>query len=276
MNKIAILYICTGNYNVFWKDFYLSCEKYFLNDLDENGNKKFEKEYFIWTDSEYIKKDYAEYKNIKINHIDNRPWPENTLFRFEIFLTEKENIEKCDCVFYINANALFLKDIKESDVLPNNNQKIIAVSDLQIPTRDTKGERTYCRNKQSFSYIPKGSGDFYFNGRFQGGFSKDYMIAASCISKLTRDDWNNKVIATWHDESHWNRYLIYKDDIKILPYTYLTAEEHFNKLNESYKKEIKIMYRDKSKYFNDSIFKFGLFWFIKYKIKQFIKKILNK
>jgi len=54
MKKIGILYICTGKYDIFWKDFYLSCEKYLLNDIDENGNKKFEKHYFVWTDAEGI------------------------------------------------------------------------------------------------------------------------------------------------------------------------------------------------------------------------------
>lgn len=29
MNKVAVLYICTGKYDVFWKDFYISYEKYF-------------------------------------------------------------------------------------------------------------------------------------------------------------------------------------------------------------------------------------------------------
>ena len=30
MCKLGILYICTGKYDIFWEDFYKSCEKYFL------------------------------------------------------------------------------------------------------------------------------------------------------------------------------------------------------------------------------------------------------
>ena len=44
--QIAILYICTGKYVVFWKDFYQSFEKKFL--------KKSEVEYFVFTDAAYI------------------------------------------------------------------------------------------------------------------------------------------------------------------------------------------------------------------------------
>ena len=44
--KIAILYICTGKYNIFWKDFYTSCEKNFIPNS--------EKHYFVFTDAENI------------------------------------------------------------------------------------------------------------------------------------------------------------------------------------------------------------------------------
>ncbi|MES2416414.1 MAG: glycosyl transferase, partial [Patescibacteria group bacterium] len=44
--KIGILYICTGNYTIFWKEFYLSIEKNFINDI--------EKHYFVFTDNDQI------------------------------------------------------------------------------------------------------------------------------------------------------------------------------------------------------------------------------
>ena len=55
MLKIAILYICTGKYDVFWKEFYRSCEQYFL----PNSNKN----YFVFTDSKEL---YDEKNNDKI------------------------------------------------------------------------------------------------------------------------------------------------------------------------------------------------------------------
>ena len=41
--KILFLYVCIGKYVVFWKDFFLSVEKYVLTDC--------EKHYFVFTDS---------------------------------------------------------------------------------------------------------------------------------------------------------------------------------------------------------------------------------
>ena len=46
--KIGILYICTGVYDFFWKSFYLSAERYFLQEYSWN------REYFVFTDSRNI------------------------------------------------------------------------------------------------------------------------------------------------------------------------------------------------------------------------------
>ena len=41
--KVAILYICTGKYNQFFKGFFESCEKYLLKDIAQL-------EYYVFTD----------------------------------------------------------------------------------------------------------------------------------------------------------------------------------------------------------------------------------
>lgn len=40
--KVAILYICTGKYNQFFKGFFESCEKYLLKDIAQL-------EYYVFT-----------------------------------------------------------------------------------------------------------------------------------------------------------------------------------------------------------------------------------
>lgn len=47
MNKsIGILYICTGPYILFWKDFYESFEEKFL--------PSYQKKYFVFTDADTV------------------------------------------------------------------------------------------------------------------------------------------------------------------------------------------------------------------------------
>ena len=84
---IAILYICTGKYSVFWKEFYRSMEKYFLRNS--------EVEYFVFTDADKL---YDEEKNARIHRIrqENLGWPGNTLFRFRMFVSIKEKLERSE------------------------------------------------------------------------------------------------------------------------------------------------------------------------------------
>jgi hypothetical protein len=76
MNKIGILYICTGKYNILWKDFYLSAEQYLLRNSEVH--------YFVFTDADDI---FDEDHNPRIHKIyqKNLGWPDNTLKRFHIF-----------------------------------------------------------------------------------------------------------------------------------------------------------------------------------------------
>ena len=99
--QIAILYICTGRYVAFWEDFYKSFEKYFL--------KKSKVEYFIFTDSLQITEE--ENNNIHRIYQENLGWPGNTLFRFRIFNSIKEELAPFDFVCFFNANMVCMQEI---------------------------------------------------------------------------------------------------------------------------------------------------------------------
>lgn len=71
----------------FWKDFYLSAERYFMQD------QSFIIEYYVFTDSPQL---YDEENNEHIHRIKqkNLGWPDNTLKRFHTFLRIKEQLER--------------------------------------------------------------------------------------------------------------------------------------------------------------------------------------
>ena len=93
--KVAILYIMTNRYTIFWDDFYQSAETYFL--------PKHEKHYFVFTDDEKFSlprnatKIKAKYKN----------FPEVTLKRYERFLEIENQLKNYDYIYFFNANTLF-------------------------------------------------------------------------------------------------------------------------------------------------------------------------
>jgi len=212
--KIGILYICTGNYVLFWKEFYESMERHFIADS--------EKHYFVFTDSPEV--DY-EHTNPRIHRIyqENLGWPDNTLMRFHMFLKAEQELSTMDYLFFFNANLLILEDIAAGDFLPNDTQKLVAC--LSPGFYNKMPEYVpYDRNPASTAYIPKGQGRYYFAGGLNGGIATDFIVAIKAMDQETQENRKNGIVALWHDESHWNHYVLNKSEIKVLPPSYLYPE----------------------------------------------------
>ena len=229
--KIGILYICTGKYSIFWKDFYLSMEKNFL--------KNSEKYYFVFTDNSKI--DFEE-EDPKIHRIyqEDLGWPNNTLMRFHIFLKQEKELKNMDYLFFFNANLLVEKEITENEFLPIN-EKLLAT--IHPGFYNKKRELfTYENNKKSTAFIHKNQGEYYFAGGLNGGKTEAFIEAMKSIRDNVDTDNKNNIIAKWHDESHWNKYLINRKNIKILPPSYLYPEGWSLPFSSI------ILIRDKNKY----------------------------
>lgn len=226
--KIAILYICTGKYDIFWKDFYISSEKNFL--------KNCEKEYFVFTDA----KDIYERNNprIHIQYQENLEWPGNTLFRFKMFSKIIDKLNEFEYVFFLNANSLFLKEVTE-EILPRE-EGLLVVSHPGFYNKSRK-QFTYDTNPKSLACIKSNEGQVYVCGGFNGGKSKEYIELIKELEKNIDIDYKNNIIALWHDESHLNRYIIGKK-YKLLGPEYMYPEEWKAPF------EVKLMVRDKRKY----------------------------
>lgn len=199
--RIAILYICTGYYDVFFEAFYKSCEAYFLpNSL---------KHYFVFTDSQ---KDWFRAENITKIYQENLGWPDNTLKRFHMFDRISEELAEYDYIFFFNANVEFMMPIKE-DILPENG--LIAV--LHPGYYNKPRERfTYETNPQSLACISAEEGEVYVCGGVNGGTASAYLEMIKELKRRIDVDESNGIIALWHDESHWNRYIIGRNDVTLL------------------------------------------------------------
>ena len=121
MKKFWILYICTWEYDIFWKEFYESCEKNLLIDWD------FEKHYFVWTDSKIIKWNERIHKFYQANMW----WPNNTLKRFHLFLSQERELEKMDYLFFFNANLEIKLPIWQ-EILPKTNDMVVLIIFIYI------------------------------------------------------------------------------------------------------------------------------------------------
>lgn len=227
--NIAIITICTGKYDIFFKDLYESSEKYFLNNHL--------KHYFVFTESNNI--DSSE--NVTKLYQEKMGWPYDTMLRFKMFNSIKETLSEYDYIFFLNANMLFV-DFVSDEVLPNEeNGFLMGVNHPGFYNKEIN-QFPYERNPYSTSYIEYGSGKNYYQGCFNGGRSKEYLEMSESSDILIMNDLDKGIIPVWHDESKLNSY--YKDlNVLTLDSGYAYPES-VNDLPFAKK----IIQRDKSKY----------------------------
>ncbi|HNW26625.1 MAG TPA: hypothetical protein PKI94_07550 [Candidatus Gastranaerophilaceae bacterium] len=232
--KIAILYIGTGHYTIFWDEFFKSCEKYFIKDA--------QKHYFFFTDSKNFKSD----EKITIVPQENLGWPLITCLRYKILNKIKEDLKDYDYAFFFNGNMEFIRKITKEEFLPIEKDGYIVAS-LHSGNKRVKfsKEFPYERNPLSTSYIPYGVGEKYFHAGILGGRTKEFLELLDTCEKMMDEDLSNNIIPKFHDESVFNKYILNRP-YKILSNYYIhpVHGKPFVWLNQ----KVKIIQRDKSRF----------------------------
>lgn len=209
--RIAILYICTGSYTIFWDGFFPSCERFFLP-----GN---EKHYFVFTDGEI-----SHAGNERVHRIEQARlgWPHDTLKRFHMFSRITEELRDFDYIFFFNANSVFCNPVDES-ILPSEDEGIVVVQHPGFYNR-RREDFPYDANPASRAYIAPDEGAVYVCGGINGGRAEAYLRMIETLREAIDADEADGVIARWHDESHTNRYVV-DNPHKLLSPSYCYAEE---------------------------------------------------
>lgn len=200
-HSVALLYICTGVYVVFFDLFFSSFQTNFLPDCEVH--------YFIFTDAE-LPENIRSNKFVHIVPCKAQAWPYPTLKRFEMFqVVEQELRSSFDFVFFINANFQCLRTVFGTDVLPRAEQGERYTFVTHPGYYNKKPDYfPYERNQKSNAYIPFGCGNTYICGGMNGGTSQAYCALIDELETRIRKDLSVGIIALWHDESHINRYFL--------------------------------------------------------------------
>ncbi|RTL12956.1 MAG: hypothetical protein EKK54_02545 [Neisseriaceae bacterium] len=255
--KIAILYICTGKYDIFWSDFYSTSQKYFCTTED--------KHYFVFTDSEQIKADH----NVSVIYQDSLGWPFNTLYRYRMFLRVQHKLSKFDKVIFFNGNCTFVDQIDYENFF-GRSSTLVACLHPGFLNKNCE-EFTYEKRKNSLAFV--GSPWKYFAGGINGGNANEILKIFQILSHNIEDDLKNGIVAIWHDESHWNAYLnnnyeVLKDKLHILSPEYLYPE------GWDLPFEKKIILRDKNQYGGHNLLRGAAQHNFPNTIKKILKKII--
>lgn len=223
--SIAILYIATGRYIVFWDAFYEAMEKYFA--------PKNKKHYFIFTDDKT--KNFP--KNVTRIEQAHMPWPKPTLLRFEMFDRIASRLKHYDYIYFLNGNLLPQTVVTPQEIFPSKEQGLVVVAHpcYYAPKGSNPNTLPYERRPSSTARIPflsqreaQNTRYWYLAGGFNGGRATDFLTMVQELKQAVETDTANNITAVWHDESHLNRYIRTYQKTRqplILSPVYLMPEE---------------------------------------------------
>lgn len=215
--RVAVLYLCTGAYRVFWHDFYPNFKEHFLPDC--------ERTFYVFTDAETI--DYEDQPDVRRIPQQALPWPYSTMQRFDAFLGQADRLAGYDYLFFANANLCCLRDVAAGELLPDaaRGQVLTVVCHLPYYGKNPIFH-PYERRRKSRAGIPYNCGSWYVAGGLNGGQSAAYLDLCRELKARTDEDLSHGVIARFHDESQLNRLVAEQPGrFRILGPEYCTPEE---------------------------------------------------
>ncbi|MCL3853724.1 alpha-1,2-fucosyltransferase [Parabacteroides sp. GYB001] len=195
---IAIVYLVIGKYDIFWEEFYCSCEQYLFPDA--------EKHYFVFTDSEWLLN--MELTNVSMFFRKDDGWAMNTCAKYDCMLSIRRQLAAFDYFFYINANYEILSPVWCGEILPEEVNDYFSVLSFDFFSDKHPDSYTYDRNPLCQAYIPYGRGKSYYQASFYGGRVSEMLDLATFCVECIRIDLSNGIMAVWHDESYLNKYLL--------------------------------------------------------------------
>ena len=224
--RVGIVIIATGRYIAFVKTLVASLEAFFLPDH--------EKRYFLFTDAHSVPDGAGDIHKITITR---GGFPHDTLMRYRMIasLAESGHAEHVRLLYYFDADMKVVAPVGD-EFIPPLERPLIAVSHpgfwrhqwlaLLRPRARPVGRGTPERRPISTACIgEQETYRHYVCGGVQGGLTTAYLDAATRMSAAIDTDERNGVVAVWHDESHWNRFVASNlRSVSILPPDYCYPE----------------------------------------------------
>lgn len=212
--RIAIVYLAIGKYDVFWDEFYHSCERYLFPDA--------EKHYFLFTDSPALLTTVLP--NVSVSFRKDEGWAVNALSKYDCMLEVRSESDAFDYLVYINANYRIDTPVWCNEILPTEDNDFLFALSFDLFAGKNPDTYTYDRNPSCQAYIPYGSGKRYYQASFYGGRVPEMLDLAVWCAEATRGDLSKGIMALWHDESYLNKYLLERNP-KVIGTLYCKPEE---------------------------------------------------
>ena len=188
--KPCVLLIATRKYVQFIPDVVRQLDRFFMPNR--------EIAVMIFSD-QYCVPNTTARVDIVFQHIEELKWPYATLYRYKIFSRISEYLLKFSHLYYSDVDMGYVDTIGDEFLVDG----LLAV---KHPAFSSGGWGSPNNSQQSSSWFPEEKRKQYYCGGVQGGKSEVYLQACKKLADRISQDEMNKVMAEWHDETHWNKY----------------------------------------------------------------------
>ncbi len=227
-NKVGLLLIATGKYDIFLQDVITSADKNFLTNDSVT--------YYVLSDKNTEIKSNRKIVNINIEH---KPFPFATADRFKHFTNNADTFVNEDYLYYSDVDVLFVDKI-DKEILGD----LVGVRHCGF----INSIGTYETNPLSTAYIDPSKYKHYYGGGFNGGKRENYLEMAKWCYEAFEKDLANGIMPVWQDESLLNKYFSDHEPTVILSPAYHYPQgdiSRFKKMWLPYDWEPKILLLDK-------------------------------
>ena len=237
--KVAIIFIGTSKYLDFLPSYYEAAEEKLFPNV--------EKQFYVFTDGEL--NDIPD--NMTVIEQEHLPFPDITLYRFDIINRAMEQLEEYDYLLFMDADTQVVDTIEFDEIFPKD--KPLTGVHHPCHSLDMSPHNTFPgafeTNPASLCHIKPGEDtSVYWQGCVWGGRMDYVKKLVKELDYRVKADESNGIIAVWHDESHINRYFMdNRELIHTLPPNY-AYPEIFTSFMDEYEPKIVHLAKENSQY----------------------------
>ena len=209
--KTSVVFIGTDKYLNFLPSYYQSIK----DNLSENNKLSFH----VFTDRV---NDASWPNDMNVYKISHMRWPFVTLLRYKIMSYALDYITDSDFCIFADADLLWKDKTNVLDLF--NDKQYFGVQHPGFVFNPKNA--TFETNKLSAAYVNESEDrSVYWQGCLWGAKSESFKKMIIKLNENVDLDYNNNIVARWHDESHLNRYFInHKNEVNTLHPGYATPE----------------------------------------------------
>lgn len=207
MFRVNLCVIATGKYGTFLPRLLDSARQYFCADFDTR--------LFVWTDSPLTRRSW-----IVPHRLRPEPWPGITIHRYRTMLAAAAELLAADYTFYLDADMIFVRPVNDeifSDVVAVIHPGYEKTPPSELPYKARLESAACVHPRQRWRY---------YIGAFQGGKTRRWLPIMEQLNRMIEQDARDGIVARWHDESHWNKFLSSKPPTLTLSPDYCCYSDH--------------------------------------------------